>query len=229
MKALRIAAVTLALFSTTPASAAVTVYTDSGAFASALDGSYTLANLDAGALGALAAPYTVQSSAAAAAFSALGMSFAGFNATVAGGQDYQIATPGRDRLILFGKFFGGQLTINFATPVNGVGWRSNNGDGGRVIAYSDVDLGGTQIGTGNVGSGAFGGLISDSAIRSIQLTCDFNGDFACGAYDIQFGTLASATPAIPEPATWAMMIAGFGMTGAALRRRTTRQLQVMPG
>lgn len=28
-----------------------------------------------------------------------------------------------------------------------------------------------------------------------------------------------ATPGIPEPATWAMMIAGFGMVGAGLRRR----------
>ena len=28
--------------------------------------------------------------------------------------------------------------------------------------------------------------------------------------------------AVPEPATWAMMIAGFGLTGAALRRRRTQ-------
>ena len=27
---------------------------------------------------------------------------------------------------------------------------------------------------------------------------------------------------VPEPATWAMMIAGFGLTGAAIRRRKTR-------
>jgi hypothetical protein len=26
-------------------------------------------------------------------------------------------------------------------------------------------------------------------------------------------------PVIPEPATWAMMIAGFGLVGAAMRRR----------
>ena len=28
--------------------------------------------------------------------------------------------------------------------------------------------------------------------------------------------------AVPEPATWAMMIAGFGLTGAAMRRRKSR-------
>lgn len=30
-------------------------------------------------------------------------------------------------------------------------------------------------------------------------------------------------PAIPEPASWAMLIAGFGLTGAALRRRRISQ------
>ena len=30
-----------------------------------------------------------------------------------------------------------------------------------------------------------------------------------------------AAPAVPEPATWAMMLAGLGLAGAALRRRTT--------
>ena len=31
--------------------------------------------------------------------------------------------------------------------------------------------------------------------------------------------VTTATPAVPEPATWAMMIAGFGLVGASLRRR----------
>jgi len=33
-------------------------------------------------------------------------------------------------------------------------------------------------------------------------------------------TLLSEAPAVPEPASWAMMIAGFGLAGAALRCRT---------
>jgi opacity protein-like surface antigen len=30
---------------------------------------------------------------------------------------------------------------------------------------------------------------------------------------------APASPGVPEPASWAMLIAGFGLTGAAMRRR----------
>lgn len=33
--------------------------------------------------------------------------------------------------------------------------------------------------------------------------------------------------AVPEPASWAMMIAGFGLTGAALRRRTRESVRVV--
>lgn len=34
-----------------------------------------------------------------------------------------------------------------------------------------------------------------------------------------YGGQASFTPGVPEPATWAMMLIGFGATGVALRRR----------
>ncbi|HPU14840.1 MAG TPA: PEPxxWA-CTERM sorting domain-containing protein, partial [Polymorphobacter sp.] len=38
-----------------------------------------------------------------------------------------------------------------------------------------------------------------------------------GALVTEFNT----SPAVPEPASWALMIAGFGMMGAAMRRRRT--------
>ena len=54
--------------------------------------------------------------------------------------------------------------------------------------------------------------------------------FAGTAHSVDFGgvanqagfdnvTLGSATPGVPEPAAWALMIAGFGMVGTAARRR----------
>jgi hypothetical protein len=41
-----------------------------------------------------------------------------------------------------------------------------------------------------------------------------------GAPPISFLDGVSLTAAVPEPATWAMMIAGFGLIGASMRRRT---------
>ncbi|WP_232328623.1 MULTISPECIES: PEPxxWA-CTERM sorting domain-containing protein [Sphingomonas] len=41
-------------------------------------------------------------------------------------------------------------------------------------------------------------------------------------------TLGAPSPAaVPEPATWAMMIGGFGLAGSAARRRTTRAARVL--
>lgn len=38
----------------------------------------------------------------------------------------------------------------------------------------------------------------------------------------EIGIAAAPPPAVPEPATWAMMISGLGLAGAALRRRATK-------
>lgn len=43
-----------------------------------------------------------------------------------------------------------------------------------------------------------------------------------GVDNVRFGQGLAATPAVPEPATWAMMIAGFGLVGGAMRRRSTK-------
>ena len=40
-----------------------------------------------------------------------------------------------------------------------------------------------------------------------------------GMYLDKISVAAVETGAIPEPATWALMIGGFGLAGAALRRR----------
>ena len=47
-------------------------------------------------------------------------------------------------------------------------------------------------------------------------------DYASNAGEINFDhvSISMSTGAVPEPATWAMLITGFGLVGAALRRRT---------
>jgi len=48
-----------------------------------------------------------------------------------------------------------------------------------------------------------------------------------GGY-LTFAVRPVASAAIPEPAAWALMLAGFGLTGAALRRRSSWPHQVRP-
>lgn len=38
----------------------------------------------------------------------------------------------------------------------------------------------------------------------------------------------TASAAVPEPATWAMMITGFGLSGAIMRRRSVRAMRLTP-
>ena len=55
------------------------------------------------------------------------------------------------------------------------------------------------------------------------IATNFN-DAPCsgGACDANFRYTATAVSAVPETATWGMMIGGFGVIGGALRRRTVR-------
>lgn len=214
----------VAALAATPALAATTVYASQPAFQAALDGSYTLWNLDSPTFTAFGSGYRLDDAGPAAALAALGLDSIGANARVVSGQQGQNPTSPRDWLILNGQFFNGAavpaIAFNFTTPVNGVGVISNFGDGGQIQLYSGANLTGTLLGQVQYGPGAFAGLTSTLSAGSVRFTCDFNADLACGAYDVQFGTFAQAPGgAVPEPLTWTMMILGFAATGSALRRR----------
>ncbi|NJC07351.1 PEPxxWA-CTERM sorting domain-containing protein [Polymorphobacter fuscus] len=61
---------------------------------------------------------------------------------------------------------------------------------------------------------AFG---SDSDLQFLTLI-EFSSSTTFAIDDFRIG-LPDVAPGIPEPASWAMLIAGFGLTGASLRRR----------
>lgn len=51
-------------------------------------------------------------------------------------------------------------------------------------------------------------------IEAVQSSPDFTG-----LAEVAFDNQSFLAPAVPEPASWLMMITGFGLTGAAMRRR----------
>ena len=58
------------------------------------------------------------------------------------------------------------------------------------------------------------------------MSIDFGGTANQTGYDnITFGSDKPGNPGVPEPASWALMLAGFGMVGGSLRRRA--QIRVL--
>ncbi|MEP2101127.1 MAG: PEPxxWA-CTERM sorting domain-containing protein [Parasphingorhabdus sp.] len=89
---------------------------------------------------------------------------------------------------------------------------------GVLDAKSDMDLTDASLGNPNVNylSVALRGLESADSFNVVgdRLNLNFRasdpGDYV---------RVLTAAPAVPEPATWAMMIGGFGLVGGAMRRR----------
>jgi hypothetical protein len=85
----------------------------------------------------------------------------------------------------------------------------------------DVDPFGADNGTvlGNEMIGASAYVDFSNGLRAIGILAAVAGNDDASAFTV---TSVVPTPAVPEPASWAMMIAGFGLIGGAMRRRVAR-------
>lgn len=103
---------------------------------------------------------------------------------------------------------------------------------GAGNAFNDLGLGAREVNIAGGDSGGPGFIDGKLAsINSYGLTFGANfGDFG-GGLNSGWGEFSGYVPvfihtdfinaaaAVPEPSSWAMLIAGFGLTGAAMRRR----------
>ena len=128
---------------------------------------------------------------------------------------------------------GGTKTISFDVPVTDpyialMSWNGNVVDFGTTIEVVANGSGywgsGTMVlngaGTGFTGFGEVHGIIrlpgTFTSITFIDTSENWHG-FTLGVLDVA----PPPNPGVPEPATWAMLIAGFGLVGFAARRRKT--------
>lgn len=91
-------------------------------------------------------------------------------------------------------------------------WANGRTAPGSFVLSSATQILGIEIGVGSGWNGSFNGAVD-------HVLVDFGRVGATGV-STNF-EVSEATAAVPEPATWAMMIAGFGLVGGAMRRRKT--------
>ena len=124
---------------------------------------------------------------------------------------------------------GGTKTISFSQAVTNpyiafVSWNGN-------VASFDQPFEKVSEGCGYWGCGTFSQGVGNSFVGSGEVhgVLRFLGTFSSitltdtneNWHGLTIGIGGVAAPSVPEPATWALMIGGFGLTGAAMRRRAT--------
>jgi hypothetical protein len=130
--------------------------------------------------------------------------------------------------LLWNQGVAGDIILSFTSgAVSAVGAQFQSDNFGPFVARittndgSFFDVTGNSTSSGD-NSAVFIGAQSDTAsISSIifhQLSDGETNDFAISGLSFITGSVSAA----PEPATWAMMIGGFGMAGASLRRRRNK-------
>lgn len=112
------------------------------------------------------------------------------------------------------------MTMNFANPVNrfGVyltGLQASLVGGPVAVSLNDGTAYDFNLPGIEGGGGAFFGFTTTGAVNSIAFQARSD---IIGFDDIRFDFVNAA---VPEPATWAMMIGGFGLVGGAMRRRSS--------
>ena len=231
MKRIYLAAAALAALSAAMPAAAQTSYTDKATFLAAA-GSTQTETFGTSPVGQFTGP----GSTFAATFDGFsiagndGGNFVGIatGSVASSGDDFAIpvAFTGQN-FLAWGNIAGGimSMTINFNAATTAFGFDWFNTD--FSDSYSINTPGGTIFNTppftlaSNSATSGFFGLISATPFTSIVITNNETGGYMSteGMDNFVTNGVGSVNPGVPEPATWAMMIGGFGAIGASMRRR----------
>jgi hypothetical protein len=117
-------------------------------------------------------------------------------------------------MLTFGGVSQSSITITFAHAINAFGASFRSWNSGALRSHIEVLGQSLQPGIAPASEIRFFGFVSDTPFTSLSFVADSgaagNGIGMDNAY---------YSAAVPEPCVWLMMITGFGLAGAALRRR----------
>ena len=182
-------------------------------------------------------------SSSAGSYSGLDGSGTTLNVTTSGGSLADIGPGPFEGLWFGGNDASGTYTLTFNKPVDYVSIHVNamstfdshvetigafavNGPGTPSLAFTNIQFtawDGSTITSGPVDNGEFNMVITPAAGQTFTAVSffHFQSGFPNGSVFRDIGyELAGGRSGVPEPATWALTLLGFGLVGATLRRRT---------
>ena len=149
---------------------------------------------------------------------AFGNGFSGVSSTTFGNlYGFDVSDGGAGQWL---GFPNGSATFTFAGPSNAFGfWLTGVQTVFTASITVDFNDGASQSFAAPInvnGGAAFFGVTDTASFASVTINSDTGND-AWGIDSVSYNGSAG----VPEPASWALMIAGFGLAGAALRQRRT--------
>lgn len=211
MKFMPLAALACAVVAAVPAQAAVTVYTSESAFKAAI-GAFATDTFSDLTPGDLASPLTrTLSNGSSYTASANGPGDDGLFLLA----DKRLSNNSGSNDILFSSF---SKNISALSGFFAVTDSAEKTVGNSTISFVVADKdGNTSYNLANP-TGNFVGFVSTGGLASVTAKT-----VAAEAKFVTVGNLSLAsakmTSAVPEPATWAMMLVGFGLMGSVMRRK----------
>lgn len=132
------------------------------------------------------------------------------------------AAPGNPRydivrLVFNGTASGLSLSLNNFSMVGTTTFNAYNSAGTLIETFTTSANSGWAIRT-----------LSSSGIARLDLLNNIYNESPqfFGIDQLNFTLTPTATPGVPEPSSWALMIAGFGLLGGAMRRRSATTVRV---
>ncbi|WP_235889285.1 PEPxxWA-CTERM sorting domain-containing protein [Glacieibacterium frigidum] len=206
-------AVAAALLASGAANAAITVYTDQASFLAAVSAPGVDGYDGFNIFGTTNSPIT-RSAGSYGYTASAGNGFFGAGTV---GDPWLSTTTATDPIVL-NAFTGGVRGVGGLFFGSDIGGSFQAGD----VVLNATDASGTVTRTIlNATTSSFLGFVTDGAFTSISIASVQPGPGSFLWPTIENLTLAGAAvaPGVPEPASWALMIGGFGLVGAAMRRK----------